>query len=365
MRRILLTTGGIILNVLLSYFMFRMNLPLFLDTVGTIAVVAFSGMLFTGIVTAVISSALCSFFFEPALYMAFFNAMIAIIAVWFVKRQSIRKVGMTFLFVLISSLLSALAVSAVQLWLFGQSQQSVVAQNARSVSSVTNIPYFCSFFIISFLLHFLDKGFSCVLVMSAVGLIPAKKLSVFTKGVWMQRPLTEAEIRQIKGWRSDIRHPLQKRTTFTIIITSIMIMVLMAWIGLRLYFDNEKSVRTRNAWNTARAAASLIQADRIEGFIQYGKNADGYYETENMLTRLWLASSRVSHLHVLRIEEGGGRCILTFQLLLKKSLSGIREKLFPMKAALLPICRIFLPEGRFMLPVPLTCLSGLIQPIIL
>ena len=97
-RQIALVTVGTLINVLLSYLMFKSGLPLFLDTVGTIIVSAFSGMLLLGILTAVISNVVCSIFNETALYLAFFNALIAIFTVWFLHKNSFKKFGKTIIF---------------------------------------------------------------------------------------------------------------------------------------------------------------------------------------------------------------------------------------------------------------------------
>ena len=146
-RQIALVTAGTLINVLLSYLMFKSGLPLFLDTVGTIIVSAFSGMLLLGILTAVISNVVCSIFNETALYLAFFNALIAIFTVWFLHKNSFKKFGKTIIFAIAISLFSAVSVSLVQFVVLGQDQTSMVVQSAQNFSSAANFPYLLSFII--------------------------------------------------------------------------------------------------------------------------------------------------------------------------------------------------------------------------
>ena len=92
-RRIIISICGIIVNVIFSYIMYRLGLPLFLDTIGTIAVVTITGALFPAICTAVITSVLCSFFYWPAMYFSAFNAIIIVITLIFLRRESFKKIG--------------------------------------------------------------------------------------------------------------------------------------------------------------------------------------------------------------------------------------------------------------------------------
>ncbi len=309
LRTFFLIVIGIIVNVLLSYFMDKHGLPLIFDTVGTIAVSAITGMLFSGIITAVVSNVVCSFFNDTALYFALFNAFVAIATVWFAKRYTFKKIGKTSLFILVISLFSALSLSLIQWALFGQAQDSLIAQNARTFASAASIPYFPSFLFVNFLIQFLDKGFSCVLVMIAVYAIPAERLNSFAGEVWKQRPLTDKEIKQIKTWRHDIKHSMRIRTTHIIVATSVMIVFVMGWTGLSLFYSASKEDSMKKASNVAKIAASVIDPEKFHDFVKYGHEAPGYDETYDWLSKIWSASGDVTYLYVGVPEEDGLRFI--------------------------------------------------------
>lgn len=308
-RQFVLVTTGTLINVLLSYLMFKFGLPLFLDSVGTIIVSAVSGMLLLGILTAVISNALCSFFNEVALYLAFFNALIAIFTVWFVQKHSFKKLGKTIIFIIVISVYSALAVSLIQFLVLGQGQNSLVVQSAQSFSSAANLPYLISFVFVNFLLQLADKSFSCILVMLLVKAIPERKLKIYSLGAWLQRPLSEQELQELKIMRGTVKRSLRSRTTNTLVITSFLVMIFTGWTGLQIYSRNEKSKKTTSAWNTVKTAASLIDVDRIEDYIKYGTDAEGYSETLELLDKLWMCSSDIAYLYVLKPEGKHGRFI--------------------------------------------------------
>ena len=307
--RILLATVGIIINVTFSFFLSRLGLPFFLDTIGTIGVSAVSGMLFTGILTAVLSSFICSIFYETAIYFSFFHALIAIFTVWFVKRYSFKQVGKTVLFSIVLILSTAVVYSSIQYVLFGSDQQSIVAVNARSFADTAHQPYFASFLLINILMNILDKGLSIILVLILTAFIPEQKFYFLQDGTWKQRPLTDSELKAIKLWGKDIKYSLRKRNTLTLTITSIILVIVTGWIGVRLYFDNTKIEKTKSAIKTVQFIADIIDPERVNDFIKSGYDAPGYKETQDMLYKIWHASSDIHYLYVLKIEESGGRFV--------------------------------------------------------
>ena len=306
---LILTLSAITLNVVLSYIMYRMGLPFFLDSAGTIAVSAITGMLYTGIFTAVITNVICSFFNDGAIYFAFFNAVLAIYTVWFVRRYSFKQVSKTIFFALSVIILSTLVDAFSQYILFGKDEISLIAQNARNFSSASNLPYFFSFCIISLLMNFIDKGFSIILVSSIIAFTPKEKLELFKNNYWKQKALSDSELKAINEWSRDIKLSLRTKTTLTIVVTALMLVIFMGWIGARLYFTQSKLTGTKHAQNIVKIASKLIPTDKIDEFIQGGFESASYQETYNLLYKIWESSAETSFLYVVRIEEQGVRFI--------------------------------------------------------
>ena len=119
-RQVLLVTTGTIINVLLSFAAYQFGLPFFLDSLGTILVSAVSGMLLLGILTAVITSLVCSLFNHLALYLAFSNALLAIFTVWFIQKYTFKKFRRNLVYVLIASVYSAIVISLVHFAIYKQ-----------------------------------------------------------------------------------------------------------------------------------------------------------------------------------------------------------------------------------------------------
>jgi hypothetical protein len=90
-RQLFLTGLGVFINVVFSFIMYKLGLPLFFDTVGTIFVAAITGFMFPAICTAVASNIICSFFYKPSIYLAIFNAIVAVITIFFIRNNTYKK----------------------------------------------------------------------------------------------------------------------------------------------------------------------------------------------------------------------------------------------------------------------------------
>lgn len=307
-NRGLLIGAGIAVNVLLSYIMDRLGLPLFFDTVGTIAVAALGGF-FPGIFTAVVTNVICTLFNNNAIYFSAINALIALYTTWFVKRYPLKKVGSVISFILSIAFLAALLSTVLELLVFRGAYHPVLDQMSHSLSLTTRLPHYLAFFTSNFLLNLLDKGLSTALTLAFVRLIPENVRLGIERGSWKQRPLSDSEIKAMKEWGRDIKSSVRKKTALTLVFTSLMIIIAMSWISVRLYFDNVKEEKTKNAENAANFVASIIDPDRIDDYIREGRAAEGYQETEDMMYKIRNNASGVEYLYVLRIEEGGCRFI--------------------------------------------------------
>ena len=308
-RRILISVCGVLLNTLLSFIMYKIGLPLYFDTLGTIAVAAITGYLFPAICTAVCTSVLCSFFYWPSIYLAFFNAIIAVITVVFVTKYSFKNIGKLFIYVLAVTVISALSVSVLQFVLNGLNDNSITAKNAFAFSSAASVPYLFSLCITNFMLYFLEKCFISLFVILLTTFIPKTFLESFDEAAWSQKLISDTARQYINDNQSSMKNPLHKKIALTFVLTSMILVVLTEAIALRLYFDNTKKEKTQRAYSCVNLAADFIDASKIDDYLKYGAETPGYTETQERLTKILKSYDDIVYLYVLRIEENGGRFI--------------------------------------------------------
>ncbi len=353
-RRALMIGAGILVNVLLSFVMDRLGMPLFLDTVGTIAVAALGGY-FPGIFTGVVTNVICTLFNNNAIYFSAINALIAIYTAWFVKKYQLKKPGTLFAFVLSIAFSAALLSTILQLGVFSGAYHPVLNLMSHSLSVATSLPRYLAFFLANFLLNLLDKGLATGLTMIAIHFIPKSIQDGIEKGSWLQRPLSDSQIRDMKEWSRDVKTSVRTKTAVTLVLTALLIIIAMSWISVKLYFDNVKEEKTRNAQNAAKFVADIIDPDRIDDFLREGRAAEGYKETEDMMYKIRNNASGVEYLYVIRIEEDG--CRFIFDLASWDVEANEPGTLVPFEEAFMP----YLPDlfaGRSIEPIESNDVSG-------
>ncbi|MCR4735586.1 MAG: HD domain-containing protein [Treponema sp.] len=303
-RLFFISLVGIFVNVIFSFFSNIMGLPLYFDSLGTICVAAITGYLFPAICTAVISNTISSFFYEPSIYISFFNAIIGIITVFYARKYSFKKNGYVFIYALIVSLISSLAVVLLDFSILDINEDSLISSSARSFSSVMSISYVVSFWLTTFILYFFEKSFICIIVLILLTVIPKKYLDSFKNSQWNNHLFNKTENRFLNHRNRDIKHPLHKKLTKTFIISSTILVFITSIIAVRLYFDNIKTERIQSAQKCVEIAVDFVDPLKVDEFIKYGEKADGYNETKELLSKI-LKSSSLSELFVLKNELDG------------------------------------------------------------
>ena len=296
-RRAFLALCGILLNVFFSFVMYKLGLPLYFDTLGTVIVAAVSGYVFTAICTAVITSFVCAFFYWPAIYLSVFNILIALITVFFVRKEYIKKIGMILVYIVLLTIISSVSVTVLQCLLYGQSEISIMTKNAADFSAATSLPYFLSLVFTNFAFYFLQYAFIYLVIRLLLECLPKKYLSSFVENSWNHR---------IHG---AMKRPLHRKIALTFIVSSLILVVMTEAIALRIYFENTKEEKTQNAWKCVEIAADFIDTAKVDDYIKYGKDVPGYKESLDFLRKIKKSFIDVSYLYVLRIEENGCRFI--------------------------------------------------------
>ncbi|WP_022760665.1 HD domain-containing phosphohydrolase [Butyrivibrio sp. AD3002] len=302
---------GIAVNVIISYVSYKLDLPIFLDTIGTIIVAAMGG-LFPGIVTAVVTNLICTAFNDIAVYFGFVNTLVAIYVAWFVRKRSFRKIQNIILFILVSGNISGGISVLIQWGLFGGPQQDYTLRILSAIGAEDEFYRFFMSLVINICMDIIDKSISIAAALAVIHFIPSKARDIMQEMGWRQRPLSPEEIREMDEHAGKTHHSVKRRMTLMLLAISVALVAIISELGIRLYFDNTKQERMRVATTAADFAASVVNPDMIDSYIEYGKNMSGYKETEEMLRKIRENANGVDYLFVLQYREDG--CYTVFDL---------------------------------------------------
>ena len=264
MHRIQCILLGILVNIALSFILFKFEIPLFLDTIGTILVTMLGGS-FLGISVGVLSNTVSALFNDISIYYGILNAMIAIITAYFFRKGHLKKVKGTILFILTIAGVAGVLGAIIQTLLIGAPQYRSIEETVRLLSDITGFNSVISFIIVNFFLNIVDKGISVGLAILFYRVFPQNQKDAIYKSEWRQKPFSLNDVKRVRELKaSNTKHSLKGRMTVLLIFATLFLSFVMVWISVNLYYSNTKKEYTEQALNAVKFAAEIIDPDTGE-----------------------------------------------------------------------------------------------------
>ncbi|MCR5511489.1 MAG: HD domain-containing protein [Lachnospiraceae bacterium] len=308
---VLLCAAGILVNVLMGFLVSKAGLPLYLDTVGTIAVATLGGC-FPGVIVGFLTNSFKAIYDQTSVYYGFLNVMIAVAASWFTGHGWLKKpakiVGVVAAFTLIGGGLGALLP-----WFM----EGLPFKNEPLYSVLYQTGFFNQFFahlISSIVVDFPDKAASVFLALLIRHIIPEKYHKYFEIKGWRQTPVSEvdSDSRGWKGWGRVRLLSLGGKIVSVLCVSLITVSVASTIIGMTIYHRTIVKEHTRLAQGTAKVAAGVVDGDHVDEFLEKGNLAEGFDDTRKQLSNIINSSADIAYLHVYQIREDG--CHVVFDI---------------------------------------------------
>ncbi|MCR4688860.1 MAG: HD domain-containing protein [Saccharofermentans sp.] len=293
---------SIIVNVSLAFVTYKSGLPIYLDTVGTVAIAATAG-LFPGIITAVITNVLCSTFNPAAIYFGIVNVLIAMYTSWFARQKGFGRLKDNLIYILVAGSASG-AISALIQWrLFDGPQNTSVKAFMESFEGLSVVYQVVLFVLLTAVLSIFDKGISLMFTKLVQELVPKKTQTAIRNSGWRQKPLSIDELGRMDTLSTSSRLSLKSRITVMFIVVVLVLTAVMGWTGIKLYFANAKQEKTEIATSAASFASQVVDTAMLDDYLRYGIEAEGYAQTESMLYRIMDNAAGVNELYVVKINS--------------------------------------------------------------
>ncbi len=305
-RRRLAMIICVAVNFLLAFFAYKSGVPMYLDTAGTIAAAMIGGLV-PAMVTGVATNVLCSLFNENCLYYTFISVIVAIITTWFFSKGRNKGAGRVILFISSLALVGGVLGTLLQWFLSGGPQFADVADAAK-VMSRTKTGYFFAAMLINTGYNVIDKGVMTILAIIAVNLLPQGLKDSIMNSSWKQTPIPESETFEL----SKKNKSLKGRMSRILVLTSLILTIVMAWISIQINYTTTKREYTENAINAAKLVSKIVDADKIEDYIREGSDAKGYDNIRDLMYDIRENSRGVKYLYVVKMAKEG--CYFVFDL---------------------------------------------------
>lgn len=284
--------------------------PLFLDSVGTVAAAVLGGYI-PGILVGFLSNYINSASDPITLYYGICSILFALYTAWFAGRGGFRSVWRTALAALVLALIGGGLGSVLTWLLYGNDiGTGISAPLAWFIYTNTPLSKFFAQLSADLVIDVLDKLVTVYLIFGLLKLLPKRLLRLFSGGRISlgegTTPYRESRM------RLRIRYSLKYKVATIISITALILGLISAIISYAIYRD----IMTERYIETGRSAASLmcksIQGDAVDLFLREGRSAPGYQETEQALYELKENMPDIKYMYVYQIREDG--CHVVFDL---------------------------------------------------
>ena len=238
---------GIALNLLLGAIVTRLGLPLYLDTVGTVATAVLGGYL-PGVIVGFATNIIKSISDPSSLYYGALNVLIAVFATRLAHRGWLKKplgiFGLILVFTLIGGGLGAL----IPWFMDGLSFDS------ESVSGMLyatgHFSMGASHMLASLIMDLPDKAITVFLVLLIQRLIPDRFFPYFDFKIWMQAPISGEN--EVRTGKTKVRKlSLRAKITIVLSVTMVSVAVVITAISLTVYRKTLIKEHMRIAQGTA------------------------------------------------------------------------------------------------------------------
>lgn len=315
-KSLIFALAAVCVNVLFAFAASYFKLPFYLDTIGTIATTAAAGA-FPGIMVAVATNVLCGLFNSYSIYYTLIGVLIAVCTSFFIRQKMFARKWLIPLYIIVVAVIGGGVAMIFQWVLEGGPQFSDVADAAAALTQQrSGTAYYIGTVVVNTGLNIVDKGLCALMAFLVLHFLPDSLRRSLAVTSWKQKPLSDDEIRGMKNMgirkAGETNKPLRFRMAIMLTLAAFVLALTLGFISVTLHFESTKDEYKKTAQSCAKFAASVIDADRIDEFIDDGYVASGYADTRNMLYSIREASPGVKYLYVIKIKEDG--CYVAFDL---------------------------------------------------
>lgn len=305
---ILVCMIGIAVNLLLSSMSTKLQLPFYLDSVGTIFAAAVGGTL-PGVLVGLVTNLLKSISDLPSIYYGTLNVMIAVAVASFTWDRSKKRILIPLIITL--AFIGGVLGSILTWFLFGFAGEGISADLARWIYDHLLSSRFLSQVVADFCIDLGDKAISVVLAFLGLILVPKRIMSDLHIHGWRQKPLSFLELRAIN--KTSVRQ-ISLRTKLILLVSGAVTVIAVVSIAIGYYLFRETTVKdhTEFARGIVKYQKDCIDPDRIEAYLAQGENAPGYKETQEQLRLTFISSENIRFMYVYQVKEDG--CHVVFDM---------------------------------------------------
>ena len=274
------------------------NLPTYLDSIGTIASSAIGGYL-PGVLVGFFTNTISSLIYDSInIYYAVLNVLLAVIASALTNNGFLDKLWKAALMAILMAVVNGIVGGII----------------SYLINGYPGVEPFIPFILGETRIELIDKGITVLIVFLFIKLEKKYVNEDLQFHTWRQRPLTPEEKHHADSNYS-LTHgqaSLRNKLLAAIIIVTTLIAFVMAGISYMQYRSETVDNNIRVGTGTAKMAASVMDGDMIDEYIEKGEEAYRYRDIEYQLSAIKESSTDIEYVYVYKILPDG--CHVVFDL---------------------------------------------------
>ena len=287
---------GVFINVLAFKIVNTFGLPLYLDTIGTIAVASMGGYL-PGVTVGFLTNMIKGLDDQAAIYYGVLNVIIAVSAT-LIASQNFKKYWQKILVSIMAFTFIGGGVGVLIPWFmdeitFDSEAFSLILYKTGFFNSFT------SHLIASILMDLPDKILTVFAVELILHFIPKRFYRYSSFSMWMQQPFFKDDFKMRDKTKVRVIS-IRMKTLLALVFAFSIVALAGTNISLYIYHKSIMSDHKKLAIGTASLAAKIVDGDKIDEYLTSNGTADGYEETNKLLTDILTSSPEISFLHVYK-----------------------------------------------------------------
>ena len=304
---IALIVFGLLLNIVPAKLALYFELPVFLDSIGTILVAMLGGTL-PAVIVGFFSNAFNGLSDITTLYYGIISILIGVAATLFQQRKFFVSVPKIIVSILVFTLLGGGLGSILTYFLYGYNfGEGISAPFATAIYESLGWTKFFSQLTADIIIDILDKT-----IVVAAAVISYRFINEHYKRLFSRTFLFEP---YVNPQHKLFKRSLLRKVVFIVIVAEILLGALASITGFILYKQVSIGKFTDIAHGLTEAASVVIDAERVDEFIEQGRNAPGYRDIEQRLYKIREGFPQAQYLYVYKILEDG--CHVVFDLISK------------------------------------------------
>ncbi|MBQ8092584.1 MAG: HD domain-containing protein [Clostridia bacterium] len=289
---------GLLINFIGVRIALQFRLPVFLDSVGTILTAALGGYI-PGIIVGFLTNMINGIFDYNTAFYGSISVLLALTASVCAKRGYFRSIPRMILPVIYFALIGG-GIGSILTWCLygGGIGEGISRPLAMAFLESGKMNVFFSQLSADLLIDLLDKAITVVLVAIVWRLIPERIMNrfLFPRNQRRNRLETAIKTRGIS---------LRTKVLIIISVTILIIASVVTSISLTLYRDALILEEARMSAGVANAAMAAIDPDRVDLYIEKGRELEDYEAVSDRLASIADSSEDISYVYAYKILEDG------------------------------------------------------------